>query len=164
MPNACPFRIFAVIIAGLLPIGCGKAGSKPSVENILRPFEDKWSVVSLDRNGVKSTVEQLRSIAVTVEKDRFRMVEIKGRPRAGGGPSSMEVRAEEYALQVDPSKPTGEIDFAYASGEHLGKTRFGIFAFEGNKLTICLGEPGDARPTQFAPGGNITLIVLERIP
>jgi hypothetical protein len=60
-----------------------------------------------------------------------------------------------------------------ASDEGSGKARFwgkwgtgtslGIYKWEADRLIICLGENGAARPTSFHTGSRQTLIILQRI-
>ena len=160
------------ITVGLLLIGLvGLAGCRKSkvdtsakAEAILAQFAGGWVVVSLDRSGKSSTAEAMRDITVTVDKDKFTMVEIKGPDRGTGGLSVRSVHTDEYAIQLDPGTPQGEINFAYASGDRLGQTRHGIYVFDGNTLRLCLAEPGTPRPTAFNPGENVTLLILERKP
>jgi uncharacterized protein (TIGR03067 family) len=145
----------------LLLTGCGK-NDAAKVEDILKPFAGEWTVVSLDRHGKKTSGADLKDITVTVENDRLTMVEI-GASQGGAGPVSVrEVNTTMYALQVDPAKPAGEINFAYASGDLLGQTMEGIYELDGANLKICLANPSSPRPSQFESGETRTLMVLER--
>jgi hypothetical protein len=50
----------------------------------------------------------------------------------------------------------------YKTGEHKGMTSLGIYELDGSTLRVCLGEPGDPRPTKFHGGGTYTLEVFKR--
>src|SRR5689334_10030903 len=131
------FLVSAVALLVALP-GCKPTESGKSVDTILEPFAGDWVVVSLDRSGKGSSSQALKDITVSVEKDRFMMVEVGAVKSSAGSTSSREVHTSVYALQVDPAQPDGEINFAYASGESLGQVRAAIYAFEGDTLKICM--------------------------
>jgi uncharacterized protein (TIGR03067 family) len=60
--------------------------------------------------------------------------------------------------------PTIDFDITEAPDDAAGKTAQGIFKFDGNrKLTICVGHPGQPRPTEFkAEEDQTVLFELER--
>jgi RNA polymerase sigma factor (sigma-70 family) len=70
--------------------------------------------------------------------------------------------APRSAYRLEPTRTPKEIDMMSATGQLWP----GIYRFEGNILTICLEQGGQARPTAFAtrPGRQIFLYVLERVP
>jgi len=160
----------SVITFGLLLIGlagCKKSKVEESsvkVEEVLANLAGEWEVVEFDRSGVKTSLQAMQEISVTVQKDKLTLVEIKG-ARADSGPLNVrEVSADEYTLQIDPAKAGEEINFAYASGDNVGQTRYSIYNIDGNKLKLCMAVPGEPRPTAFTTGKGVTVLVLERKP
>jgi uncharacterized protein (TIGR03067 family) len=68
---------------------------------------------------------------------------------ARGGPQSTAT------YKLDPSKNPKEIDIT-----EKGKTVLGIYAIDGDTLTICVNER--FRPTELRDGPGCTFIVLKR--
>jgi uncharacterized protein (TIGR03067 family) len=50
----------------------------------------------------------------------------------------------------DAKASPADIDFVPADGPHKGKLLKGVFAVDGDELTICLGKEREARPTTFS--------------
>lgn len=148
---------FALVLFLLLlaTTGCQK---KPSLEERLKTFEGEWNVVQLNREGKVSDDEALKDISVTIRKDHMQFFE-----GVGKGPVK-KLNLEEYRIQIDPSKSSGDVDLVYINGDNVGMTRRGIYEVEDNKLKICLGGIGVPRPTEFVakqdPG--YTLMVLQQ--
>src|SRR5262249_26079164 len=65
----------------------------------------------------------------------------------------------EMTFKLDPSAKPRAIDV-----DINGKPGLGIYKLEGDTLTICHGEEGDARPTEFVSkeGSKIAVITLKR--
>jgi uncharacterized protein (TIGR03067 family) len=57
------------------------------------------------------------------------------------------------------------MDITFATGPDKGKTVYGIYRFEGDKLRVCLALPGKPRPAKFeaSAGSGLVLEVLEPI-
>ena len=66
----------------------------------------------------------------------------------------------DYTLLPGMS-PKG-IDLVPTEGINRGKTYRGIYALEGDILTICYRGPSQERPNVFSPEGKAVLITLRR--
>ena len=63
----------------------------------------------------------------------------------------------EFTLRPD-SKPK-ELDLKAIKGVGKGKTVYGLYRFDGEKLVLCIG---DVRPSKFSGDDDAGLLVLER--
>lgn len=66
---------------------------------------------------------------------------------------------------LDPAKTPKTIDYEMLEGVTTGKTQLGIYAFDGDTVKFCFGEPGAARPLEFASksGDRRTSSVWKRV-
>lgn len=83
-----------------------------------------------------------------------------------GGKKSFKLPSgsvEEGVYSLDPATSPRQID---ATTDGRPGTEKGIYALEGDTLTLCLSTHGGARPTEFATrnGTDLILIVLKRGP
>ena len=59
---------------------------------------------------------------------------------------------EQGTYRVDPSKTPRTIDFAIKVGPDAGKRQLGVYAVDGETLTLCVSEAGsDERPASLTP-------------
>jgi uncharacterized protein (TIGR03067 family) len=69
------------------------------------------------------------------------------------------------SLKIDPSTSPAQIDTTGEDGPGKGRTVKGIYKFDGDTLTVCVGGWGSKdRPTEFAskPGSGRLLFVHKR--
>ncbi len=160
-------RQTSALSAALLLLLAAAGCADPAAENaakaqaILAQFEGQWEVASLTPAGGSS-----KDNIVSVQEGRFVLARVGAAKGAGGGGAVVgvrEMKSEIYALQVDPSKGSGQIDFAFAAGERLGQTRAGLYAFEGDTLKISMAEPGAPRPAGLDPAEKVTTLSLRRL-
>jgi uncharacterized protein (TIGR03067 family) len=110
-------------------------------------FEGWWIVVS-------STVD---GDGQDVEGDKVQIAKGKIRVEEHGG------EVQEGTYEADTSKNPIHIDITPTTGGDKDKLFKGILILEGNKLSICLARPGDARPAEASSkeGSGHRLLVLE---
>lgn len=146
-----------VALSGLA--GCAKS-QNVSAEMIdgLKPLEGKWNVVEFNQAGRKSEPDELQASWANIKGDTLRMVEVRG--RGDSRPTYMD----DFVIQIDPSKPPGEMNFVYRDGPQAGQMRPGIYTLEGDRLKLCLAEVGAQRPTAFVGKDDPPqlLVVLQR--
>jgi uncharacterized protein (TIGR03067 family) len=129
--------------------------ARTTLEDRLKPLQGQWDVVLLNRAGKERVGETLAGSFGSISQDSFRLVE---EIRHG---SMGKLVVEDYLVQLDPSKSSGEIDFVTPSGNEQGMTRLGIFALEGDRLKICMAAIGDPRPTDFVATEDPPCTLLE---
>jgi len=101
----------------------------------LRVLEGEWSFVSLEVDANAMPAGMLSGSRLLIDGDRFRMES----PEATyDGVFTIDVEAE-------PSR----IDIEFVEGPEAGNWSYGIYALDGDQLTICLGLAGASRPAGF---------------
>ncbi len=150
--------IFGLLLSGL--IGC----RPPVPEDPFTGLQGEWEVASLQHEGQTTGADALKRLSISIRKDRFQMLEKKASALQPGGQTFDISIAEEYVLQVDPSKNPAEMQLVYPMGDKQGQLRRAIYAIEATQLNICAAEVGKPAPTEFAvddkPGWS--LYVLRR--
>ena len=126
-----------------------------------------WAAARADEKAAKSDRDLLQG------KWKITEAVLHGRPlpleRAVAilGGDTMEFKGdrvavrEEMTFTLDPSKSPKWIDMPTADGKGF----VGVYALDGDKLTLHCAVPGSARPTEleFKKGVNTTRLVLERV-
>jgi uncharacterized protein (TIGR03067 family) len=67
-------------------------------------------------------------------------------------------------LKVDPTKTPKSVTATVVDGPQKGDTFLGIYAWEGDTLTICYDPQGNDRPKEFktTAGSGLVLLVCKR--
>lgn len=117
----------------------------------LRRHQGTWRVVSFVHDGQEADPEVMASIRRTVEGARVIWSRDGKRFSATG-------------LELDPGATPPALDLIPEGGPRRGERVLGIYRLEGDRLTICVADPGTPRPDTFsaATGGRRTLMILER--
>ena len=130
----------------------GFAGWTALVRHVerLRALEGEWAFDSLQVDGGDVPRALIAASKLLIDGDRFRMES----PEAN----------YDGRFTIDLSKAPAWIDIEFVEGPDAGNSSFGIFALDGDRLTICLGVVGASRPTGFAtqPGTGHALERLRR--
>lgn len=148
MRYSLPLALILVLLAGCS--GAPDYGTKP--------FQGRWVVVesgASKKKGEKEVVFENDTVTLaTVHEQSDTRVEIVGNSQSSG----------KHTFTVDASKNPGHIDVFLLDGPLAGKSRPGIFAFEGDRLKIALAEVDKDRPADFVAAPKTTLMILERRP
>lgn len=102
----------------------------------LRALEGQWKFASLETEGVQVPVPSFPAAQLLIDGDRFRM-------------ESPDATYEGVFI-IDVDQDPHHIDFEFVEGPEAGEWSYGIYAFEREELTICLGLVGSSRPKRFA--------------
>jgi RNA polymerase sigma factor (sigma-70 family) len=118
----------------------------------MKKLQGTWYTVSVESHGMKVPEAKIlaKNVRLVAEGDRWTLKETKGDPD------------KVFSVRLDPTQQPKAIDIVYQTGENKGKTSLGIYELDGSTLRVCLGEPGDPRPTKFHGGGTYTLEVFKR--
>jgi uncharacterized protein (TIGR03067 family) len=148
---------WVVLFAAAAASGCGTAPAPapeptsdpikatPAAEAERARFQGAWKCLSLDINGKQLVPAELREYLWRFEGMQY--VDVHHGKVESKGPFS-----------IDPTKSPPWIDLV----ESTRVTMYGIYRFDGDRLTVCLNE--QLRPTSFdsPPGRGCLLMVLER--
>ena len=115
-----------------------------------KKFQGKWKIESGMQGGKAMPEEMLKSGILVVDGNKMKMTVTRD-----GKENTVEL-----TFKLDPSKKPAAIDV-----DIHGMPGTGIYKLEGDKFTICHGEGGDPRPTEFASkeGSKTALIVFKRV-
>jgi uncharacterized protein (TIGR03067 family) len=136
----------------------GKAAVKGKKAKVVEPsgpateFEGEWQMLSGVMNGVAMDAATVAWVKRVTHGNQTSVI---------AGPQTM--MKVEFAF--DPSTSPANIDYLNLHGPSKGKRQQGIYRFDGDVLTVCVGAPGAARPAEFAStgGDGRTLTVWKRI-
>jgi uncharacterized protein (TIGR03067 family) len=151
-----PMKMHALVIlvvascvgmAGILT-----AGDEEAIRKDRKLMAGTWRVISLEKDGKKTTAEQLDKTRSIFNADGKAMVQREGKPIIQG------------SIKIDPTRKPKQSEATYTQGELKGKTVLGIYEVDGNNMKICYALPGKDRPTEFSSteGSGHVLIIYKR--
>lgn len=119
----------------------------PGAEAERAKFQGAWKHLSIDLDGKQAQPRVAAGFVYRFEGSRFTNTD------NGAGKVT-----SQGTFTLDPTATPPAIDFAESEGVRI----YGIYRFEGDRLTICLHE--QRRPTEFESraGQRRSLVVLER--
>src|SRR3954463_7395768 len=138
--------VCSFIVGSVVVLGCAKAAEKD--------LQGTWNATKAERDGRPAA--DVVGHGLSVAGDRFQI-------------QSKDMKAlYSGTVRVDASAKPAAIDFEHAEGGLKGKTWKGIYALDGNTLTICDNAEnlGAARPLNFDAnrGSGYVLITFTRAP
>ena len=139
------------LIATMVSVLTAAAASDDAVKNDLDEFHGKWSLTSLERDGKKAPPEELATIQLTIQGNKFVL-------------RKNSVIASEGTFTLDQTRKPKEIDETITAGPNRGKVFQAIYEIDEDQHTICFAAPGRERPTEFSskPGSGRVLQVWRR--
>jgi uncharacterized protein (TIGR03067 family) len=129
-----------------------KAQTEPAPSGPATEFEGDWQMLSGVMNGVAMDASAVQWVKRVTRGNQTSVI---------AGPQTM-LKVE---FTFDPAASPATIDYLNLHGPTKGKRQQGIYRFEGDVLTVCVGAPGAARPAEFAsvPGDGRTLTAWKRL-
>lgn len=135
-------------VAAVVPQALAAAEDADKVKAELKKFQGTWVDVHLEKAGQK--IDQVGNHRLTFEGETFHVVN-QGRDDAKG------------RIALDPSTNPMQIEIRYRDGNNEDRTMLGIYAWDGDDLKLCWGEPGtDTRPTDFTTTGERRVLMVVR--
>lgn len=117
----------------------------------LRALEGTWAFTALEVDGSVQPPVAFSAARLVIDGDRFAMEDAMAR--------------YEGVFDIDVEASPHTIDVEFVAGPEAGNVSRGLFRLDGERLTICIGLAGRARPEGFAtsPGSGHALESLARV-
>jgi uncharacterized protein (TIGR03067 family) len=140
---SCPIHFISL---HRLSIGATKRANL--VKKEWRKIAGKWELVSLECNGRAIPVQDVKVPEEALVTRPIWLVEVTDRSFSSFGIRTNFVglsRDGSHYLYIDPTTQPKSFDIALT-----GAKVFGIYQLDGDRLKVCLGEPGKPRPKAFS--------------
>jgi uncharacterized protein (TIGR03067 family) len=135
----------------LLGTGLGLAFAQPA-EDTQKQLQGTWTATQAARDG--QAADDVVGHRLSLTGNRFQIQSKDGQPLYTG------------TVRVDPSATPAAIDFEHTEGALTGKAWQGIYALDGDTLTVCDNAPNldQGRPAAFEAtrGSGYVLITFTR--
>jgi uncharacterized protein (TIGR03067 family) len=106
-------------------------------KDALKSLQGKWLMTAGEHGGKEKPIKEVAAHALEVDGAKLVIRE------------ESEVKEDAKITRLTTGK-VGEMDVIITAGPDLDKVIKGIWKLEsGNKLSICIAEPGKERPTKF---------------
>ena len=139
------FVVSALLFVPLFAIhGAAASSAQPSGGSL----EGKWAVVRGERNGKPLTEAVRKTCFVTFRGEWMTFIGWDGEIIHEEG--KFVLRSEENRKAIDVHDQAAK------------KVSLGIYALDGNRLTLCLAVGAKTRPQDFKGGPGRSLLVLQR--
>lgn len=129
-----------VLVVGLV---AADAPKDDAAKKELEKLQGNWKSASI-REGKE---EKSKDAVTTITGDKF-VTKVGDKIERAG------------TIKVDPTQTPKTIDATYTEGPDKGKTLLGIYSQNDDNWTICYGEPGKVRPTEFPDKGAAAYLLL----
>jgi uncharacterized protein (TIGR03067 family) len=144
-------RLTAAMCWLILGTGLVLAFAQPA-EDAQKPLQGTWTATQAARDG--QAADDVVGHRLSLTGNRFQIQSEDGQPLYAG------------TVWVDPSAKPAAIDFEHTEGVLKGKAWQGIYALDGDTLTVCDNAPDldQGRPTAFEAtrGSGYVLITFTR--
>jgi len=146
-------RVHNLLAAALLAASIsllGAADGKDGAKGDVKVLEGEWEIVNVVRDGLEAGGGFRGGITV-IKGETFADI-LEGKPTGGG------------TVKFDTSKKPPAIDLTYTTGPGKGTKRLGVYAANGDSLTIALAAAGKDRPAKVEskPDSGVTLYEYRR--
>ena len=135
----------------ILGTGLGFAFAQPA-EDAQKQLQGTWTATKAERDG--NAADDVVGHRLSFTGNRFQIQSEDGTPLYAG------------IVRVDPSAQPAAIDFEHTDGALKGKAWQGIYALDGDTLTVCDNAPNldKGRPAAFeaTSGSGYVLITFTR--
>ena len=135
----------------ILGTGLVLAFAQPA-EDAQKPLQGTWTATKAERDG--KAADDVVGHRLSLTGNRFQIQSADGKPLYAG------------TVRVDPSTTPAAIDFDHTEGALKGKAWQGIYALDGDTLTVCDNAPNldKGRPAAFeaTSGSGYVLITFTR--
>jgi RNA polymerase sigma factor (sigma-70 family) len=146
---------------------------KVDLKNDLLALQGKWAVVSEMSDGDEPPAEILKQVFAVFDGNIFTFrpgfsFHVRNDGKIG---YSIDANADEFPFHLKQGARHKELHFTAVDAESKEHTVFAIYKLDGDKLTLCIGDPngrGDPaglRPMEFTgkKGSNQGLWVFQRV-
>lgn len=144
-------RLTAAMCWLILGTGLMLAFAQPA-EDAQKKLQGTWTATRAERDGKAAADVVGHRLSFT--GNRFQIQSEDGKPLYAG------------TVRVDPSTQPAAIDFAHTEGTLKGQAWQGIYALDGDTLTVCDNAPNldKGRPAAFeaTSGSGYVLITFKR--
>lgn len=147
-----------LLIAGALFATVALAAPVPKDFVKTAKQDGKWKMTAYEANGRESKSAAILSQTWAIVGENLTVTrEAGGKGGGKGGPGLLTMKMK---LKTDPKKSPAELDYIQAGGG----TRIGVFAVDGDTLTVCLALGPDAeRPTNLDGGPGVQKYTFTRV-
>jgi uncharacterized protein (TIGR03067 family) len=144
-------RMTAAMCWLILGTGLVIAFAQPT-EEAQKQLQGTWTATQAERDG--QAADDVVGHRLSLTGNRFQIQSKDGKPLYAG------------SVRVDPSAKPAAIDFEHTEGALTGKAWQGIYALDGDTLTVCDNAPNldQGRPAAFEAtrGSGYVLITFTR--
>lgn len=141
------------MLALLLVVSGLAGGDAAKVDKAeLKKLQGVWALVAHEHGGKKSSNKEIANISLEVADGKFTT-------RDG-----VDVKEDASVELLEGKGKPATVELKIASGADIDKVVKGIWKLDGDTLTLCVAEPGQARPKEFqgAEGTGHTLLVFKK--
>jgi uncharacterized protein (TIGR03067 family) len=119
--------------------------------------EGEWQAVSAKIGGMELPRELTPGIRLHFKKGTVTAT-------LEGNLKQENEKPRQLTYKLDALKHPAEMDMIAQDGPEQGKTTRGIFKINGDEMTLCMSQAGQARPAKFESNDqNTILFVFKRV-
>ncbi len=143
-------KLRALVLVGTVGLLVA-ASPQDEAKKDAQQIQGTWVPISATKNGQDRPKERLDKTKFVITADKIAIEE-------------EDKKEPPVSYTLDPTKKPKAIEITLMKGTEKGPTIQGIYELEGDTLKLCFGQPGKARPKEFASkeGSDAALVILKR--